>query len=235
MSKYIDLTDNGLDKFTVRRFNNLITDLYSRNYTKLTEYSYQRECRERITYRITEYINTRYETIRHSKKSSIDDYDRIRDITYNFIMNNTVAAVYKKQLIHGINPEFIYNDRKFLKAIYLMYFANQLEAYEIIGKNRFTSINEETLYRIIEHSFFNSGHVVPMSGDSYSDANVRAVFLYHSKKITPRILNKICDIVDNMENYRGRIDKTKLLEYVRKHCNEVLESDSSLKLYFEII
>lgn len=160
-------------------------------------------------------------------------YENLRNIIYIFLTNSNIAGGYKKMLINRLRPGIIYRDSIFVNVLFKLYNEKQLQAYEIIGKNRF-KINEESLYKIVTNEFFNSGYVVPMSGDSYSDANVRAVLLYHSDVISVRIVRYLCDLIDSTD-YKGKIDAKKLKEYVTSKCPNIIEKDSTLQLYFDLV
>ena len=178
-------------------------------------------------------VATYNELINWLSGQNLSSDEKVRDVIYTFLTNSNIAGGYKRMLINQLNPDIIYRDNMFINVFFELYNKKQLQAYEIIGINRF-KVDEEFLYKVITNEFFNSGYTVPISGHSYSDANLRAVLLYHSDVVSIRIIKYLCNLVDSA-NYKGKIDMKRLKKYVISKCPDIIKEDSTLQLYFDLV
>lgn len=175
----------------------------------------------------TETLISEVEELLSSKK-----YDLIKTLLHTFFMADFIAARYKRNVIYKLPRKVIFT-ATFYPDILHLYMNKKIQAYDILGKDRF-NVTKEALHKIIDFEFFDSGYSVPLSGDSYSDCNVRAIFLYHSDKIDSDILKKVIDIVD-CKDYKGNMRVEELKKYKNKIPKSIFEESPELELYFEII
>ena len=93
-------------------------------------------------------VATYNELINWLSGQNLSSDEKVRDVIYTFLTNSNIAGGYKRMLINQLNPDIIYRDNMFINVFFELYNKKQLQAYEIIGRNRF-KVDEEFLYKVI--------------------------------------------------------------------------------------
>lgn len=183
------------------------------------------------------YLNKILTKLKDEKHSEIDK------IIKHILTSNHISPRLKRFFVEtsggsyrGHIDRFIYGAKSNLKIILKLFYDDKyFEAYHVIGKDRF-KVNSAILYDIVCDPRFTSGHIVAMSGENYSDVNIRAVFLYQHHAIDDKVLNKIIDIVES-DGYNGYMSTDQFKKIVKqsiKKFGDFKNVSSTTKLYLEL-